>query len=134
MAAGCAAPPPPPTVSIVGLLERPAERALVAGLIAYDDGGFERAESQFHAAVNLGLGNPRDASVAFKYLAFISCAFSRLAECEADFRSAFAVNPAFRLTDAEIGHPIWGPVYRRVLAAQPPAPPAPATPPARADY
>jgi hypothetical protein len=57
--------------------------------------------------------------VAYKHLAFIACAFNRPAECEADFRSAFAADPGFRLTDAEIGHPIWGPVYRRVAAVAP---------------
>jgi transcriptional regulator of NAD metabolism len=28
----------------------------------------------------------------------------------------------FVLSDVEIGHPIWGPIYRKVVAAQPAAP------------
>jgi len=36
-------------------------------------------------------------------------------------------DPTFRLTDAEVGHPIWGPVYKQVAAEQtsksPPAAP-----------
>lgn len=112
---------PPPTVSIVGLLERPGEHALVAGLIDYDDGAFDRAEKNFRSAVTHGLLDSRDTAVAYKHLAFIACAFSHLLECEADFRSAFAADPQFHLTAAEIGHPVWGPVYRRVAAAQPSA-------------
>ncbi len=131
LAAACAAPPPPPA-SVVDLLERPAEHALAAGLVDYDDGAFERAETQFREAVKQRLQNPRDAGVAYKHLAFIACAFNRLAECEADFRAAFAVDPDFRLSDAEIGHPIWGPVYRRVAAAHvPDTPAAPARPDSR---
>jgi len=109
------APPPPP--SIVSLMERPGEHALAVGLIDYDAGAFDRAETDFRSAVAHGLQSPSDAAVAYKHLAFIACAFSHLLECEADFRSAFAADPQFRLSDAEIGHPVWGPVYRRVAAA-----------------
>ena len=119
LVAACAAPPPAPApASVVELLDRPAEHALAAGLVAYDDGAFERAEAHFRDAVKQRLQNPRDAGVAYKHLAFIACAYNRLPECDADFRSAFAVDPDFRLSDAEIGHPIWGPVYRRVAAAR----------------
>ena len=31
-----------------------------------------------------------------------------------EFRKAFEIDPAFALTPAEDGHPIWGPVYRNV--------------------
>ncbi|SPJ18298.1 exported hypothetical protein [Burkholderiales bacterium] len=113
---GCASPPPP-TVSVAQLMQRPGERALVDGLRKYDDGAFEPAERHFRAALRHGLQDPRDTAVAYKYLAFIACAFDRPAECDADFRAAFAADPNFRLSDSEIGHPIWGPVYRRVAAS-----------------
>jgi hypothetical protein len=114
----CQTAPPPPPPSVASLLERPAERALAAGLVDYDDGAFDRAQTDFETAVKQGLRDPHDAGVAHKHLAFIACAFNHPAECEAHFRSAFAADPAFRLSDAEIGHPIWGPVYRRVAAAR----------------
>jgi len=120
----CQTPPPPPP-SVATLLEQPAERALAAGLVDYDDGAFDRAQTDFETAVKQGLHDPHDAGVAHKHLAFIACAFNHPAECEAHFRSAFAADPAFHLSDAEIGHPIWGPVYRRVAAARTPAPKAP---------
>ncbi len=120
--AACQAPPPPPPPGVSTLLELPAERALAAGLLDYDDGAFDRAQVQFEAAVRQHLRNPHDAAVAHKHLAFIACAFNRPADCEMQFQAAFAADPGFRLTDAEIGHPIWGPVYRRVAAAHGAAP------------
>lgn len=109
-----APPPPPATDSVVLLLQLPAERALIGGLRLYDEGAFDRAEQALRTALLQGLRDRRDTAVAHKYLAFIACAFNRLPECERQFRNAFAVDPGFVLTDAEIGHPIWGPVYRRV--------------------
>jgi hypothetical protein len=116
---GACAAPEPATVSIVELAQRPAEHALLDGLHNYEGGAFGPAEENFHAALHQGLRDPRDTAVAYKHLAFIACAFNRPAECETNFRAAFAADPAFRLTEAEIGHPVWGPVYRRVAAAQP---------------
>jgi hypothetical protein len=109
-------PPPAPAASdsIALLYQRPAERALINGLRAYEEGSFERAEQAFRTALLQQLRDRRDTAIAHKYLAFIACAFNRLAECEQQFRYAFAADPNFLLTDAEIGHPIWGPVYRRV--------------------
>lgn len=116
--AGCQSLQPPPvpaaTESIVLMYGRPAERALINGLRAYEDGAFERAEQSFRTAVLQNLRDRRDLAVAHKYLAFIACAFNRLGECEREFRNAFGADPGFLLSDAEIGHPIWGPVYRRV--------------------
>lgn len=117
------APPPPaasaaPTTSVVALYRRPAERALINGIRLYEDAAFERAEQALRASLREGLADRRDQAAAHKYLAFIACAFNRLAECEASFESAFAADPKFALTESEIGHPVWGPVYRRIAAAQ----------------
>jgi Tfp pilus assembly protein PilF len=120
--AACQSPPPPPA-SVASLLERPAEHALAAGLVDYDDGAFDRAQTDFESALKSGLRDAHDAAVAHKHLAFIACAFNRPADCESQFRAAFAADPGFHLSESEIGHPIWGPVYRRIAAAQ--AAPAP---------
>jgi hypothetical protein len=37
-----------------------------------------------------------------------------MAECEASFRAARSADPAFALARAEAGHPMWGPVWRKV--------------------
>jgi tetratricopeptide (TPR) repeat protein len=122
---GCAAfapppppPPPPATVSIARLVEQPAERAFVNGLRFYEEGQYERAEVLFKRALADGLKDRYDIAVAQKHVAFIACAYNRPADCEAAFRAAFAADPSFRLTDAEVGHPLWGPVYKRVSAEQ----------------
>lgn len=111
-------PAPAPPRSVATLYQQPAERALIQGLILYDQASFDAAGSAFRAALDAGLANPRDAATAHKYLAFIDCAFNRITECEQQFRAAFVADPAFALTQAEIGHPIWGPVYRRVRDEQ----------------
>jgi hypothetical protein len=122
LVAACAtpppAPPPAPTVSIARLYEQPAERAFLNAMRLYEDGQHERAETMFRRALSDGLGDRHDVAMAHKHLAFIACAYNRPAECEAAFRAAFAADPDFRLTDAEVGHPIWGPVYKRVAAEE----------------
>jgi len=107
----------PTTPSIAQLYQRPAERALVDGMRLYEGGEFERAEASLRSAVAAGLADRRDVAVAYKYLAFIACAFNRGTECALDFTDAFGADPQFRLNDVEIGHPLWGPVYRRVAQA-----------------
>jgi len=112
---GCQSPPK--TVSVAQLYQQPAERALVEGMRLYESGQFQLAETSLRAAIAAGLADGRDLAVAYKYLAFIACAFDRSTECGLDFAQAFSANPDFRLNDVEIGHPLWGPVYRRVAQA-----------------
>jgi hypothetical protein len=111
-----APPPEPATVSVAALYERPAERALITGLSLYEQGVFDRAEQSFQEALKGGLRSRQDVATANKYLAFIACAFNRIDECEQNFRASFQADEKFALTDTEIGHPIWGPVFRRVAA------------------
>ncbi len=113
-------PPPPPTISIARLYEQPAERAFVNGLRFYEDGQYERAEALLKRAIADGLQDKHDIAVAQKHLAFIACAYNRPSDCEQAFRAAFSADAGFKLTDAEVGHPLWGPVYKRVAAEQPP--------------
>lgn len=114
--AGCAAPKPPPS-GLAELLERPAERALVEGLRAYDDGQYAQAEAALQRALAAGLASGRDRASAHKLLAFIACTSERPAACAESFRAARAADPGFVLDRSEAGHPLWGPVYRQVLAA-----------------
>jgi hypothetical protein len=113
-------PRPPPVASaapgVVDLLARPAERALVEGVRAYDAGQYTLAEPALTQALATGLVNPRDQATAHKLLAFIACASQRIATCENEFRAARAADPGFVLSRSERGHPMWGPVYRRVLS------------------
>lgn len=111
--AACASAPQP--VGLAELMERPAERALVEGIRAYDDGQYANAETALRKALAAGLASPRDRASAHKLLAFIFCTSERTADCEAAFRAAKAADPAFTLNRGEAGHPLWGPVYRKVV-------------------
>lgn len=121
--AGCATPPPPPPppppTGLAELMERDAERALVEGIRAYDNAQYAPAEEALQRALAAGLVSPRDRATAHKLLAFVTCSSGRETECEDHFRAALAADPAFALTRAESGHPMWGPVARRVLPAPP---------------
>jgi len=113
--AGCAAPSPPPAAPPTGLaevMERPAERALLEGIRAYDDGQYAQAEKALRQALAEGLPSARDRATAHKLLAFITCTSERLADCRTQFREARAADAGFALSRSEAGHPVWGPVYR----------------------
>ena len=115
---GCAmAPPEPakPASGLADLMERPAERSLVEGIRAYDDGNYPQAEAALRKALSNGLTSGRDQATAHKLLAFITCTSERPAECETAFRAARSADGDFVLSRSEAGHPLWGPVYKRVL-------------------
>ena len=108
---------PLPTAAPTGLMdvaERPAERTLLAGIRAYDDGQYADAERQLALSLQLNLPSAKDRAAAQKHLAFIYCTSQRVAECEAAFRAARMADPAFALSRSEAGHPQWGPVYKRL--------------------
>jgi len=111
----CASAPP---VGLSEVLQRPAESALLAGLRAYDDAQYADAERELGKALSLGLPSAKDRANAHKHLAFVLCASQRVAACEAAFRAARSADPAFALSRAEAGHPLWGPVYKRLLASR----------------
>jgi Tfp pilus assembly protein PilF len=110
---GCAQTAPAPT-ALVEIIARPAERALMAGLRAYEDAFYVDAERHFNQALSLRLSSPKDRAAAHKHLAFIYCTSNRRSECEAQFRAARLSDPAFTLDKSEAGHPSWGEVYKRV--------------------
>ena len=113
--AACVQTPPAAPVGLLDVSGRPAEKALLDGLKAYDDAQYESAERQFRQALALGLASAKDRAEAHKRMAFIHCAAGRLAECEAEFRAARQADPGFVLDRSEAGHPVWGPVYRKVV-------------------
>jgi Tfp pilus assembly protein PilF len=116
LAAGCAAPPPaPPPTGLAEVLERPAERSLLEGIRAYDDGQYAQAEKALRKALADGLQSARDRATAHKLLAFISCTSERLADCQTQFREARAADAGFALSRSEAGHPVWGPVYKSLV-------------------
>jgi Tfp pilus assembly protein PilF len=111
-ACASAPPPPPPPIGLTEVLQRPAERALLDGIRAYDDGQYAQAEQALHKALAEGLRSARDRATAHKLLAFITCTSDRVADCRTQFREAHAADATFALSRSEAGHPVWGPVYR----------------------
>ncbi len=110
---GCVAAPE--VVGLSEVLQRPAERALLAGLRAYEDGQYVDAERELNKALASGLVSAKDRASAHKHLAFVYCTSQRLKPCEDEFRAARAADVNFTLTRAEAGHPLWGSIYRRVV-------------------
>lgn len=104
-----------PSGGLMDVAERPAEKALLAGLRAYDDGQYAQSEQQLQLALQTGLTSPKDKAAANKHLAFILCTTQRVPACEQAFRAARQADPGFALTRAEAGHPVWGPVYKRAV-------------------
>jgi Tfp pilus assembly protein PilF len=114
LAAGCALLPPATPIGLMDIIQRPAEKALLAGIRAYDDAQYAEAETQLGSALRIGLPSAKDRAAAHKYLAFVYCTSKRVAECDAAFRAARQADTAFALSKSESGHPLWGPVYKRI--------------------
>ena len=108
---GCVQPPP---LGLLDVSARPAERALLAGLKAYDDAQYDSADRLFREALAADLVSPRDRAEAHKRLAFIQCAAGRLGDCETEFKLARQSDRNFTLDKSEAGHPVWGPVYKKL--------------------
>ena len=72
---GCALMRP---VGLSEVIERPGERALLAGWRAYDDANYVVAERELTAAIGAGLRSPKDRATAHKLLAFVYCTSRRL--------------------------------------------------------
>jgi Tfp pilus assembly protein PilF len=107
-------PPAAPLPGLMDVAERPAEKALLTGIRAYEDAQYPESEKQLKQALHIGLGSPKDQAAAHKHLAFIYCTSRRPTDCEAAFRAARQADPGFALSKSEAGHPLWGPVYLRV--------------------
>ena len=112
-AAQAATPTPQPPV----MTSAPGTFFLDKGLRAYDDGSYEEAAVQFKNALELGL-LPRDQVSARKHLAFAYCVSGRERLCADEFRKVLELMPNFELGAAELGHPLWGPVFKRVKASR----------------
>lgn len=92
-----------------------AESTLDRGIREYDDGDYRLAARTIQNALDLGLTS-RSQARAHKYLGFMHCAASRVAECRGEFQLALAADPRLTLKAEESGHPAWGPVFDRVKA------------------
>lgn len=90
---------------------------LEEGVRHYEEGNYRTAARRLQFALEEGLSRP-DRVKAHKYLAFIACVSGQQLTCREEFAIALELDPAFELDAAEIGHPIWGPVYKSVKGKQ----------------
>ena len=97
----CETAPQQPPLGLTDLTERPAERALMGAMRAYDDADYPAVERQANEAMKLGLRSPRDVATAHKLRAFVYCTSNRLAACEAEFRAARAADQIGRASCRE---------------------------------
>lgn len=88
---------------------------LEEGVRNYEEGNYRTAARRMQFALEEGLSRP-DRVTAHKYLAFIACVSGQQLTCREEFAIALELDPAFELDAAEVGHPIWGPVYKSVKA------------------
>jgi hypothetical protein len=109
-------PPPPKEVEPAPPPPSKAVEELRRGMQRYDDADYKEAARHFQRALEQGLATPSEQASAHKHLAFIACVARRTSACRTEFRKAFQADPAFDLTPAEAGHPMWGPVFRSVKA------------------
>jgi Tfp pilus assembly protein PilF len=90
------------------------DQLLANGIKSYEEGEYKSAAKNLQDAINAGISNKIDSAKAHKYLAFIACGSDNTQRCNDEFRKAFEDDPNFALDTAEAGHPVWGPVYRKV--------------------
>jgi len=132
-------PPPPPSVpwtrahSIDG--DNPsqyttaAERNFAEGFGFYDRGEYAAAINKFRSPA-VSNAWPELRVRALKYLAFSYCVTNNLHACQQAFYDAMQLDPQFKLSPAEEGHPIWSPIYEKAKLG----PPEKATSPAKSAY
>jgi Tfp pilus assembly protein PilF len=90
---------------------------LSTGLRQFEDGDYVESAKNLQGAIERGLAQ-KERATAHKHLAFIHCASNRERACAEEFRKALAADPAMELAPAEVGHPVWGPVFRSVKAGR----------------
>jgi len=91
-----------------------AQANYTQGLAEYHEGHYEIALGKLQAATDSDRLKPLQATDARKQMAFIYCITNREAECRAQFQAALKIAPDFDLSPGEIGHPLWGPVWRSI--------------------
>lgn len=96
-----------------------AEEDLRQAIKIYEDGDYATAVVILQHSLRNGLRSKSDQARAYKYLAFIHCVSDREKQCRDAFRKALEIDPSFNLQPAEVGHPVWGPVFRSVQGNRP---------------
>lgn len=91
--------------------EKSAQQELSVAVINYENASLKTSEKKLLNTLHSNFLSKHDQVIAHKYLAFIYCTSQRKRQCRTEFRKALKIDPAFDLTPAEAGHPLWGPVF-----------------------
>ena len=110
-------PSAPLTQSVPAVDTAASERALAAGIGAYDRGDFSGAIKLLAPLSADGSLDPGQQIRALKTLAFSQCSTGAVTACRQTFERAFKADSGFDLAAAERGHPIWGPQFERARRA-----------------
>jgi hypothetical protein len=97
------------------------DQKLSTGIKNYEEGNYKESARLLQEALTKGLPDKKRQVEAHKYLAFIHCVSGRKKECADEFKKALELDPNFELQAAEVGHPLWGPVYNSVKSANAPS-------------
>jgi hypothetical protein len=88
-------------------------QALKDGLLLYNNGDYNGAIKLLGSPAIVASKNKAIKLDALKYSAFSYCVTAKAQLCRQQFDRAFKLDPSFKLSPAEIGHPIWGPEFSR---------------------
>lgn len=91
---------------------RTSNQQLEKAVTAYEVGNYVTASSLLNEVMQDRAAGTKEKVTALKYLAFIHCISGKEKMCHESFKKALALDADFELTPAEVGHPIWGPVFR----------------------
>ena len=90
------------------------DQRLKIGIEEFESGNYDVSLSALQGVLESQAADKKDHVIAYKYLAFIHCISSNNQICNDYFRKALEIDPNFELSQAEIGHPVWGVVFRKV--------------------
>lgn len=106
--------------SEVRVFRTPTEFMVNSGIRNYEEGNYSVSVDTLQNLVENRAATKSEKSLAYKYLAFSHCINpdevkeQREKLCRDSFKKAFELNPNFKLTPAEAGHPVWGPIFSSV--------------------
>ncbi len=90
------------------------EQKLEIAVKEYEEGNYVTSTNSLEAVLATKTASRAQKIRANKYMAFISCISSHEKSCREYFKNILEINPDFNLSAAEVGHPIWGPVFQSV--------------------
>lgn len=82
----------------------------------FAQGNYRGVITTVNKAPETSVGTDAFKTEALKHKAFSECLTRQTTRCRNTFRKLLAQSPDFELSEAEINHPQWGPVYQREKA------------------